>query len=100
MYGLYDSYGEGITFYETEEDRAKAAEETIESYLSENEWSDEVVNVLAFEVTHRATAVNVKELVGKLDEDGCDETGEYWESSEFDYKCNYELQPFPTKIES
>ena len=86
-----------MTFYETEEDRAKAAKATIEGYLSDGDgWREEVTNVFAFTVTHCATAVNVKNLVGELDEDGCDETGEYWES-EFDYKCDYELKPLENK---
>jgi hypothetical protein len=92
IHGLYGS-DEGFTFYETEEDRDNAAKETIQGYLDEDGWSEGVTSIFAFTVTHRATAVDVRELVGELDEDGCDEEGEYWESDEFDYKCNYELQP-------
>jgi hypothetical protein len=50
-------------------------------------------------VTHRATEIDVVRPVGEIDEDGCDEAGEYWPNTDCEYKCNYALQMFP-EIES
>jgi hypothetical protein len=96
LYGLYDPDGDGITFYKSAAERDEAAEETIRSYLSDGEWCDDVTNVFAFVVTHRATEVDVVRPVGEIDEDGCDEAGEDWSNTNCDYKCNYALKPFPT----
>jgi hypothetical protein len=94
LYGLYD--GDGITFYKSAAERNEAAKETIQNYLSDGEWCDDVTNVFAFVVTHRATEVDVVRPVGEIDEDGCDQAGEDWSNTNCDYKCNYALKPFPT----
>ena len=100
LYGLYDPEGDGFTFYKTAEERDKAAEETIKTYLDEGTWFEEVTGVFAFTVTHRATEIDVVRPVGEIDpEDGCDEAGEYWPDTDCEYKCNYALQMFP-EIES
>lgn len=100
LYGLYDSYGEGVTFHESREDRDAYAKEVIKEYLIEGEWNEEVDQVFAFVVTDRATAVNIIERNGRIDDDGYDENDEYWRSHDIDYKCDYELRPFPVKTES
>ena len=100
LYGLYDSYGEGVTFHESREDRDAYAKKVIKEYLSEDEWHEEVTQVFAFVVTDRATAVNIIERKGELDDDGYDENDEYWPYHGVDYKCDYELKPFPAKTES
>lgn len=95
IYGLYDPEYNGITFYKTSAERDKAAEETIQAYLSEGEWYEGVTSIFAFTVTHRATQIDVVSPVGEIDEDGCDEAGEDWSNTNCDYKCNYALKPFP-----
>ena len=96
FYGLYDPEGDGITFYKSAAERDEAAEETIQNYLSDGEWWEEVTGVFAFVVTHCATQIDVVSPVGEIDEDGCDEAGEDWSNTNCDYKCNYALKPFPT----
>ena len=91
IYGLYDPEGSGHTFYTTEKERDDAAEEAIQGYLDDT-WSDEVEGVFAFMVTAKAAHVDVKHPEGELDDDGCDENGDYWES-DVDYSCNYALRP-------
>jgi hypothetical protein len=87
---------DGFTFWETEEERNKAGEDLIQEYLVDGEWSEEVTDIFTGTVTHTAGEVDRKERVGELDDDGYDEAGEYWSSSEYDYKCNYELRLLPT----
>lgn len=91
---LYDP-NDGITFWKTEEERDKAAEDAINSYL-DDEWSDEVSGVVAGVVTHHTVEIDRVDKVGQLDEDGYDEAGQYWPSSDYDYSCNYALKPFTT----
>ena len=100
LYGLYDPDGEGVTFHKSQEDRDAYAKKLIEEYLTEGEWNEEVTQVFAFVVTDRATAVNIIERKGELDDDGYDENDEYWQSHDVDYKCDYELRPFPVKTKS
>jgi hypothetical protein len=94
VYGLCDPYGNDCTFYATEEERDEAAEKAIQSYLDDT-WSDEVEGVFAFTVTAKATQVDVKHPKGELDEEGCDENGDYW-SHGIDFACNYALRPLAT----
>ncbi len=90
---LYDPNDE-LTFWRTEEERDNAARDAIDCCLDENGWHEDVTGISAGMVTHRIVEINVKNRVGKLDEDGYDEAGEYWDSDEFESKCNYALQPF------
>jgi hypothetical protein len=96
LYGLYDPDGDGVTFYKSAAERNEAAKETIQNYLSDGEWCDDVTSICSFMVTHRATQIDVVSPVGEIDEDGCDEAGEDWSNTNCDYKCNYALKPFPT----
>ena len=96
VFGLWDPEGDGITFYKSAEERNKAAEKVIQSYLQDGEWHEDVISVFAFTVTHRATEIDIVRPVGKIDpEDGCDEVGEYWPNTDCECKCNYALKPFP-----
>jgi len=98
LYGLCDPEGDGITFYKSAKERDEAAEKTIKAYL-DGEWLEEVTSVFAFMVTHRAAQIDVVRPVGEINEDGCDEAGEYWPNTDCEYKCNYALKTFP-EIES
>jgi hypothetical protein len=91
----------GLTFWKTEEERNKEAASVIDDHLDDDiGWSDEVAGVVAGAVTHLAVETDVKNRVGELDEDGCDEVGEYWHNYDFTHKCNYALRPFPTPTET
>lgn len=92
-FGLYDPLGDGVVFYKTAEDRDKAAEIAIEGYLNDGEWDPDVKGIFAFDVTHHATEVDIVKRKGDLDDDKCDENGEYWPSDHVDIKCNYRLMP-------
>jgi hypothetical protein len=88
---------DGLTFWRTEEERNKEAASVIDDHLDDDiGWSDEVTGVVAGAVTHQAVETDVKNRVGELDEDGCDEVGEYWHNNDFTHQCNYALRPFPT----
>lgn len=91
---LYDP-NDGITFWKTEEERDKAAEAAIDSYLDE-EWNEEVLGVVAGVVTHLTVEIDRVDKIGKLDDDGYDEAGEYWPNNDCDYKCNHALKPLDT----
>jgi hypothetical protein len=88
-YFLYDPEGEGMVFFKSIEDREIAAKRSISEYLDDT-WNEDVGRVVAGEVTHAATQNNITKPEGKIDDEGIDESGEYW-SGEIDYKCNYEL---------
>jgi hypothetical protein len=90
VFGLYCPYG-GQEFYATAEERDKAAKDIIQGHLQEGEWSEDVGDVLAFTVTHKATQVDVKHPEGEPDEEGYDENGDYW-PSDVDCTCNYALE--------
>jgi hypothetical protein len=95
LHGLYDPEGDGLTFYLNATERDVVAEKVIQSYLDGNEWFEEVTEVFAFMVTHRAIAVDVLQPVGKIDpDDGYDEAGEYWPNADCECKCNYAMKPF------
>ena len=80
----------GTEFFRTKEEAEKTAKQAILSYL-DGGWSDEVVFVSVGEVTGVATQCDVKYPVGELDEDGCDEDGDYF--GEHEYLCNYKIKP-------
>jgi len=90
VFGLSCPYN-GLTFYATTEERDEAARDLIQDHLQEGEWSEDVGDVFAFTVTHKATQVDVKHPEGELDEDRCDENGDYW-PSDIDFACNYALE--------
>lgn len=90
---VYDPEGDGFVYFATEQERDDHAHDCIQAYLNDG-WSEEVVNVVAGVLTHRAAQVDridrpPKEEIG---EDGCDEDGNYW-PEEFDYICDYKLLP-------
>lgn len=92
---LYDP-NDGITFWRTEEERDKAAETAIDSYLDDDEWNEEVLGVVAGVVTHHTVEIDRVDKIGELDDDGYDEAGEYWPNNDCDYKCNHALKPLDT----
>ena len=91
-YFVYDPEGDGLTYFETQEERDAFAQECIRNYLDPDGWSVEVVNVVAGVVTHSAQQVDREDRPDELDEEGVDESGAYWDP-DWEYKCNYALRP-------
>ena len=94
---LYDPLGEGLSFYESSEDRDAAAKEIIpEGYIDPDigTWDDDVEGIFAGEVTHLIQQTNLinRPADDQLDEFNYDDSGEHW-PQEWEYKCNYELKP-------
>ncbi len=86
----------GLTFWKTAKERDEAGKELVEEYLDDGEWSEQVLGIFTGTVDGCIAKVDQKHRVGKLDDDGYDEDGQYWPNNKFDYTCNYELQPLPT----
>lgn len=80
-------------YFSSEKERDEEAKKVIEAYLDDDGWPEEVVNVTCGTLTGRAGRVDVHYRQGDIDEDGLDESGEYWDS-DWEYKCNYALTPF------
>lgn len=88
---LYNAGLDGFEYYKTEKERDKGAKDAIQGYLDDG-WNEDVTNVVIGKITGQATMVDVETQTGELDEDGCDESGEYWDN-DYEYKCNYEIKP-------
>lgn len=86
----YDPAGDGMLFFETEEEARAASQKSVDLSLDEF-WSEDVDRICYGRVTHAATQVGRSDRPG-LDEDGYDEDGEYW-PADCEFKCNYELHP-------
>lgn len=87
-----DPEGDGLVFFQTKAECDSFAEDVIRAYLDGGEWHDEVSTVCAGVLTHIATRTNVEVRPDKLDEDGYDDDGLYWED-DVEYRCDYELKP-------
>ena len=85
--------GEDFYYYKTEAEALKSSEEETQSFMLDDEWSEDVTNVIVGKVT--ATAVQVERVDrpddSEIDEQGYDDEGRNW--SEFNYYCNYKCQP-------
>lgn len=90
---LYSPECDGMTFWRTAKERDDYAKKDIDTYLDGNEWIEEVEGICAGICTHRIEACDVIKPVGVIDEDGCDEVGEYWPDDSVASKCNYALMP-------
>lgn len=90
---LYDPEGDGISFFPTAKERDEYAAKIIPDYCDDT-WSEEVEFVIAGEVTHTAQEVDRVDRPpeDQLDENGCDQEGEYWPHG-WDWRCNYVLKP-------
>ena len=89
-YFVLNPEGDGITYFETIEERDKFAEKCIRGYLGDT-WDEEVVNVVAGVITHSAQEVDRQDRPTELDEEDCDEEGNYW--ADYEYKCNFKMLP-------
>jgi len=93
-YFVFDPEGDGMEYFDTEEDRDKAASKAIEKYIDTDGWDPEVVHVTVGVVTHSAQKCDIQErpTEEEFDEDGCDNDGVYWDSDCM-YICNYKMLP-------
>lgn len=83
---------EGFQTFETPEEQLKYANKRINSYLDDNEWGEGVADVVMGVITHTAQQKNVIRPEGQVDEEGFDESGDYWEI-DIRYRCNYDMMP-------
>ena len=94
LYFVLDPEGDGITYFETIEERDAFAAESVKQYIDPawNEWDENVEYVVAGIVTHRAQQVDRIDRPDALDEEDCDGEGRYWPPDCL-YKCGYKLLP-------
>ena len=92
-YFVHDVESVGFETFDTIEERDAEAKACIQVYL-DNGWREDVINVVAGEITHRATETNRidRPPQHEIDENGEDGEGNNW-CNDFDYTCNYELLP-------
>ena len=79
----------GTEFFRTKEEAEKEAENSILRYLDDG-WSEDADMVYVGEVIGISTQCDVQYPIGELDEEGCDEVGDYF--GEHEYLCNYKLK--------
>jgi len=92
-YFIYDPAGNGFETFATLSEQAIASKEIIASYLeNNNEWPEEVEDIVSGTIDQKATKCEVKNRPSKseLDEEGFDEDGQDW-SGDFSYVCNYKM---------
>ena len=80
----------GTEFFRTKEAAEVAAKTAIEKYLDGDGWSEDVDRVYVGEVLSISTQCDVQYPAGELDEEGCDESGDYF--GDHEYLCNYKLK--------
>lgn len=92
-YFVLDPEGDGITYFETIEERDAFAASRIDGYKDvDNSWAEAVDYIIAGVVTHRATQTDREDRPDDLDEEGNSGDGSNWEEDE-EYRCNYKLLP-------
>lgn len=86
---LYDP-DNGVSFYKDKKERDLAASSAIKDYLDGTVLSDVVEEICAGEVSAiiQKIEVEVRPPAEEIDEDGIDESGEYWEP-DCGEKCYY-----------
>lgn len=78
----------GVDFFNTEDEAVQFARSVIEA-MRDEEWPDEVENVLVAKVTHASEKTNVVTR-DMLDDEHCYK-GRYYPGN-FDYYCDYEMR--------
>lgn len=92
-YFLFDPEGSGFVYFKTEKERDESASDAVDAYLNIRDgWDENVTSVIVGKLTGQAAMVDIETPDGNLDEEDCDEAGEYWDEG-FDYKCNYKIKP-------
>lgn len=82
---------DGFEVFETLDEALDDANEKIKGYLADG-WSEDVTGVCTGRITHRAKMCDQVFPDGEIDEDGLDESGDYWDP-DYGYKCNYKMLP-------
>lgn len=87
---VYDPYGHGMVFFETEDDAIKASRVFIEDYLDVGEWLEGVDRIIIGNVTHMSVRTNVikRPSDSDIDEAGFDTEENYW-GDDYEEKCNF-----------
>ena len=86
---IYHPEGHGFLYFRSAAERDAAAPDVIRDYCDDG-WAEEVEFVVAGEVTHTCQKTNVELRPDKLDEEGYDDNGVYWDQ-DWDCKCDYGL---------
>ena len=96
LYFVFDPEGEGFRSFKTVEARDRFARMAIASYLSEG-WGEGVESVVAGVITHGVAETDRvdRPAAADIDEDGFDDAGNDWASSDCAYFCNYRLKAYP-----
>ncbi|WP_406611868.1 hypothetical protein [Alcaligenes aquatilis] len=94
---LHDPEGDGMRYFKSSEDRDTYAAATIQAYLDDC-WSEDVVRVVAGEITHHAVPKNVALRPKREDFESDEEHGqslsdEGFSGNDWHYSCDYELAP-------
>lgn len=88
-----DPDGEGLTWWATEAEALKNAEECIAAWKQDGEeWPSEV-DIIVGCATYRAQQVNIQRPSSELDDEGFDSEGVYWPRLDDYYRCDYAMQP-------
>lgn len=80
---------DGFDTHETLDSALDDANERITNYLDEG-WSEDVTSVCVGKITHRAQMCDQVFREGNVDEDGLDESGDWWDP-DWEYKCSYKV---------
>ena len=94
IYFLWDPIEHDFLTFATVEEQQKEAKSIIEACLDNQEWTDEVDEIVAGVITSRATQVNrvIRPESIPLDKDGVDADGFPWRAGEV-YVCDCEMRP-------
>lgn len=89
---IYDPQGNGFCYFATAEARDAAKNNVIQAYL-DDDWDEDVEQVVAGELTHTCKKVGIEHRPGAalIDDTGHDAEGTYW--GDWAYRCNYDLLP-------
>lgn len=90
---------QGSEFFATEDEAIDCANEMIRSHLDEG-WSENVDQVYVAKAVYltRQCDLETKPPSDQIHENGFDSDGRNWR--EFEYYCNYQLEPAPEQPES
>jgi hypothetical protein len=94
-YFVFDSLGDGFMYFETAALRDDQAKAVIAGYMNDG-WDEEVVNIVAGELTHTTAMTNKVERPDNIDEEDYAEDGTYWDPC-WSYMCDYELTELSTR---
>lgn len=91
QYFVYDPEN-GIEYYETEDKMLRELQMAIDSYLDDDEWFDDPLQIVAGKITAKV----IKSVIAKrsdqtIDAEGYDTNGRYWMDGD-DQFIDYEIK--------